>query len=100
MLLLLLVPGCGQDGPEPARQAATEDGVKPVRAAPLPAPPRTEVVAAPFFFGLAVLGGLTAEGKPSAQADHYTFGRDVWRSLPPMPVALHHAGAGQLGDRL
>jgi serine/threonine-protein kinase PknK len=99
-VLLLVVPGCGQDGPEPARQAATEDGVKPVRAAPLPAPPRTEVVAAPFFFGLAVLGGLTADGKPSAQADHYTFGRDVWRSLPPMPVALHHAGAGQLGDRL
>ncbi len=100
VLLLLLAPGCGQDEPEPARQAATEEGVKPVRRAPMPAPARTEVVAAPFNFGLAVLGGLTADGMPSAQVDHYTFGRDVWRSLPPLPVALHHAGAGQLGDRL
>jgi N-acetylneuraminic acid mutarotase len=98
--LLLLVPGCGQDEPQPARQAATEEGVKPVRAAPLPSPPRTEVVAATFSFGLAVLGGLTADGKPSAQVDHYTFGRDVWRSLPPLPVALHHAGAGELDGRL
>ncbi|MGH9008955.1 MAG: hypothetical protein ACRDYF_03810 [Acidimicrobiia bacterium] len=64
-VLLLLVPGCGEDQPEPARQAATEESeLKPVRRAPLPAPPRTEVVAARFFFGLAVLGGLTADGKP------------------------------------
>ena len=100
LLLIPVVPGCGQDGPEPARQAATEDGVKPVRRAPLPAPPRTEVVAAPFFFGLAVVGGLTAEGTPSAQVDHYSFPRDEWRSLPQLPVAVHHAGAGQLGERL
>jgi hypothetical protein len=99
--LLLLVPGCGQDKPETARQAATEEeGLKPVRQAPLPAPPRTEVAGADFFFGLAVLGGLTADGKPSAQADHYQWPRDEWRSLPPLPVALHHAGAGELGDRL
>jgi hypothetical protein len=98
--LLLLVPGCGQDQPKAARQAATEDGLRPVRRAPLPAPPRTEVVAARFFFGLAVLGGLTADGKPSAQVDHYSFPTDEWRPLPPLPIALHHAGAGQLGDRL
>ena len=100
-LILALVPGCGKDGPEPARQAATQDSsVKPERRAPLPAPPRTEVVSAPFFFGLAVLGGLTADGKPSAQADRYVFPTDEWNSLPPLPVPLHHAGAGELGDRL
>ena len=102
--LLFLVPGCGQqqkEQPESARQAATEEeGLKPERRAPLPAPARTEVVAARFFFGLAVLGGLTADGKPSAQVDHYSFPTDEWRSLPPLPVALHHAGAGHLGDRL
>ena len=58
------------------------------------------MVGARFFFGLAVLGGLTADGKPSAQADRYLFPTDEWNSLPPLPVPLHHAGAGELGDRL
>jgi Galactose oxidase, central domain/Kelch motif len=98
--LLLVVPGCGQDRPRPARQAATEEGIKPVRRAPLPAPPRTEVVGARFFHGLAVIGGLTADGTPSAEADRYFFPTDEWNSLPPLPVPLHHAGAGELGDRL
>lgn len=99
--LLLVVPGCSsQEQPAPARQAATEGANKPVRRASLPAPPRTEVVGTRFVFGLAVVGGLTAEGTPSAQADHYTFGRDEWRSLPELPVAVHHAGAGELEGRL
>lgn len=55
---------------------------------------------ATFSRRLAVLGGLTADGKPSAQVDHYSFTTDSWSSLPPLPVALHHAGAGELGDRL
>jgi hypothetical protein len=71
-----------------------------VRRAPLPAPPRTEVVGARFFHGLAVIGGLTADGTPSAQVDRYFFPTDEWSSLPPLPVPLHHAGAGELGDRL
>jgi hypothetical protein len=99
-VLLILVPGCSQEQREPARQGATEEGLKPQRRAPLPGPPRTEVVGARFFFGLAVLGGLTADGKPSAQADRYVFPTDEWNSLPPLPAPLHHAGAGQLGDRL
>jgi hypothetical protein len=66
----------------------------------LPPPARTEVVAAPFFHGVAVLGGLTADGKPSAQADLYHFAADSWRTLPALPVPLHHAGAGELVDRL
>jgi hypothetical protein len=99
--LLAFLPGCGRDGPESARQAGSEEGkVVSHRRAPLPAPARTEVVGAPFFNGLAVLGGLTADGTPSAQADLYHFPADSWRSLPALPVALHHAGAGQLGDRL
>jgi hypothetical protein len=58
------------------------------------------VVGAPFFLGVAVLGGLTADGTPSAQADRYVFPTDEWNSLPPLPAPLHHAGAGELGDRL
>ncbi|MDQ3945867.1 MAG: hypothetical protein M3357_12090, partial [Actinomycetota bacterium] len=35
-----------------------------------------------------------------AQADRYLFPTDEWNSLPALPVPLHHAGAGELGDRL
>jgi Kelch motif/Galactose oxidase, central domain len=98
--LLVLAPGCGRDDADPTRQAGTEAGLKSERRAPLPAPPRTEVVGATFFHGLAVLGGLTADGNPSSQVDHYSFQTDQWTSLPALPVALHHAGAGELGDRL
>ncbi len=100
-VLVLVLPGCGRDAPAPVRQAATEEpGVATRQGAPLPAPPRTEVAGARFFSGLAVVGGLTADGKPSNQADHYNFAGDYWQPLPPLPVALHHAAAGQLGDRL
>jgi hypothetical protein len=98
--LLLLAPGCGADQPRSAQQAGTEAGLKSERRAPLPAPPRTEVVAARFFHGLAVIGGLTADGKPSAQVDLYFFPTDQWNSLPPLPIPIHHAGAGELDDRL
>jgi hypothetical protein len=99
--LLANLAGCGGDGREPARQAASEESkLATERRAPLPAPPRTEVVAATFFHGVAVLGGLTGDGKASAQVDHYSFPEDTWRPLPALPVALHHAGAGELGDRL
>jgi N-acetylneuraminic acid mutarotase len=98
--LLLLAPGCGGDEPRSAQQAGSEAGLKSERRAPLPAPPRTEVVAARFLHGLAVIGGLTADGTASAQVDRYFFPTDQWNSLPPLPVPLHHAGAGELGDRL
>jgi hypothetical protein len=96
----LLTGSCARGTPDPIRQGASEAGLKSERAAPLPAPARTEVVAARFFHGLAVLGGLTADGSPSAQVDRYFFPTDQWNSLPALPVPLHHAGAGELGDRL
>ena len=100
--VLLLAPGCGSDSPGPARQEGSEpqSELTRVRRAPLPPPARTEVVGANFFFGLAVIGGLTADGKASAQVDHYSFPEDTWRSLPALPVPLHHAGAGELDERL
>jgi hypothetical protein len=99
--LLALLPGCGREGREPARQAGSEDGeLATQRGAPLPPPARTEVVGARFFHGLAVVGGLMADGKPSAQADIYHFAANQWDPLPALPVALHHAGAGELGERL
>jgi hypothetical protein len=100
--LLAAMPGCGRDGSEPARQAANEQegSLRSEQRAPLPPPARTEVVGSRFFYGVAVVGGLTADGKASAQADHYSFPEDTWRSLPALPIALHHAGAGELDQRL
>lgn len=101
VIALLLLPGCGREGPETARQAGSEEGgLATQRGAPLPPPARTEVVGARFFFGLAVVGGLTADGTPSTRADVYHFASNQWDQLPDLPVALHHAGAGELGERL
>ena len=66
----------------------------------MPAPARTEVVGAAWNGKVAVLSGLTAEGQASAQADLYDPLSDRWSPLPPLPVAVHHAGAGVLGGRL
>ena len=70
------------------------------RRAPLPPPARTEVVGAAWNHKVAVVGGLTAEGTPSAQVDLYDFPTDTWSPAPALPIAVHHAGAGVLGGRL
>jgi N-acetylneuraminic acid mutarotase len=49
---------------------------------------------------IVVLGGLLQDGSPTAQVDIYDPRTDTWSAGPPMPTALHHAGAGVLGDRI
>jgi hypothetical protein len=101
LAVLLVAPGCGRDGPEPARQAGSEQATLATdRRAPLPPPARTEVVGAAWNHKVAVLGGLTADGTPSAQVDLYDFPGDQWRPAPALPYAVHHAGAGVLDGRL
>lgn len=70
------------------------------RRAPLPAPPRTEVVGAFWNGRVVVVGGLLQDGSASPQVDLYDPAADTWTSGPPLPVGLHHAGAGVLGDRV
>jgi N-acetylneuraminic acid mutarotase len=95
--LLLVAVGCGGDGSR-SQGATARAGSQ--RRAPLPAPPRTEVVGANWQGRVAVAGGLTQEGLPVAQVDVYDPATDRWSRAPDLPVALHHAGAGVLGDRL
>jgi N-acetylneuraminic acid mutarotase len=95
--VLLLAVACGGDGPRSQGGAARASSQ---RRAPLPAPPRTEVVGANWQGRVAVAGGLTQDGLPSAQVDVYDPTADRWSRAPDLPVALHHAGAGALGDRL
>lgn len=68
-------------------------------AAPFPQP-RTEVGAAALRDEIVVVGGLTADGAPSARADAYSPESGRWRRLPDLPAAVHHplvaSGAGRL----
>jgi N-acetylneuraminic acid mutarotase len=68
-------------------------------AAPAPEP-RTEVVAAVVNSEIVVVGGLTAEGAPSARVDAYSPRTDRWRRLPDLPIGVHHAMAASDGARL
>ena len=69
-----------------------------VRAAvPLP---RSEVAAAALGTQVAVVGGLVADGTPTARVDVYRTASDTWSGLPDLPLPVHHASAAALGGRL
>jgi N-acetylneuraminic acid mutarotase len=70
-----------------------------VAAAPMPEP-RTEVAAAVVGGEIAVVGGLTQSGAPSARVDLYSPAADGWRRLPDLPAAVHHALVASDGRRL
>lgn len=101
-LVVCLVAGaCGSDDSDESQGgAAQETGAPSQRLAPLPDPPRTEVVGAFFDGKVAVLAGLLEDNSSSAQVDFYDPATDTWSPGPPLPRALHHAGAGVLDGRL
>jgi Kelch motif len=70
-----------------------------VAGAPIPEP-RTEVGAAVVRGEIVVVGGLTADGTPSARVDAYSPAGDRWRRLPDLPVGVHHPLAASDGRRL
>lgn len=87
LLCALLLTGCSEA--RPAWQ-------------PLPSAPvaRTEVVGAPLSGRVAVVGGLTADGRASARVDLYDPRRALWLRLPDLPEGLHHAMAASRSGRL
>jgi N-acetylneuraminic acid mutarotase len=62
--------------------------------------PRTEVGAAAVGGVIAVVGGLTGDGAPSARVDAYSPVLDSWRRLPDLPTGVHHALVASDGRRL
>ena len=70
-----------------------------VTAAPLPQA-RTEVAGAAVRGEIVLVGGLTADGAPSARVDAYSPAADRWRRLPDLPAGVHHALAASDGRRL
>jgi hypothetical protein len=61
--------------------------------------PRSEVAAAPFRGGIAVVGGFSP-GRVSKRAEVYQPARRRWRSLPDLPIATNHAAAASAGGKL
>ena len=62
--------------------------------------PRSEVAAAPFGRGIAVVGGFLPGCTTANTAELYLPARNRWRRLPNMPVALNHASAASYRGRL
>jgi non-specific serine/threonine protein kinase len=87
LLCTLLLAGCSEA--EPAWRELP------------PAPEaRTEVVGAALSGRVAVIGGLTADGRASARVDLYDPRRERWLRLPDLPEGLHHAMAASRAGRL
>ena len=61
---------------------------------------RSEVAAAPFGSGIAVVGGFLPGCTAANTAELYVPGRNRWRRMPNLPVALNHAAAASSGGRL
>ena len=69
------------------------------RQAGLPLP-RSEVAAAVIGNEIAIAGGFTADGSPSAEVDAYSPAQDTWRRLPDLPAPVHHAMGAGIGRSL
>jgi hypothetical protein len=61
---------------------------------------RTEVAGTAGLGGIVVVGGLRADGLASDRADVYDVDAGEWRSLPPLPSGLHHAGMATVRGRV
>jgi len=87
-----------------AAAALLVGGAAPATAAwqRLPSAPeaRSEVAAAAGGDRIVVLGGLPAEGPPSARVDAYDTRRRAWSRLPDLPVGVDHAMAAARGARI
>ena len=61
--------------------------------------PRSEVAAAQFRGGVAVVAGFSP-GRSSSRVDLYLPKTNRWRQLPNLPVATNHAAAAAAGGKL
>jgi hypothetical protein len=96
---LLLLAGClGRvtDSPAPIDQST------PGRWAtltPLPAP-RQEVAVAAWRGQVWVIGGFSRDAEPTPTVESFDPVHNVWETRAALPVALHHAAAAVVNDRL
>jgi N-acetylneuraminic acid mutarotase len=69
------------------------------RSAPMPTP-RSEVAATPYKGGIAIVGGFTGSCVNSRNVDLFLPGTNRWRRLPNLPIAVNHAAAAAVGNKL
>jgi non-specific serine/threonine protein kinase len=86
--LLVVLTGFGGGG---------EAGWK--KRAPMPLQ-RSEVAAAAYQGGVAVVGGFTIDGSSSKEVDLYLPTTNRWKRLPDLPIAVNHAMAAASGGKL
>jgi len=67
--------------------------------APMP-DPRSEVAATPYRNGIALVGGFAGSCVNSKRVDLYVPSTNTWRRLRDLPIALNHAAASGVGNRL
>jgi N-acetylneuraminic acid mutarotase len=87
-LILGLLPSAGGAQPAGWRQAA-----------PVP-DPRSEVAAALVNGEIAVVGGFRQAGGNSRRVDAFSPGKNRWRRLPNLPLAVDHSTAAAYRGRL
>jgi serine/threonine-protein kinase PknK len=46
------------------------------------------------------VGGMLQDGSSTGQVDIYDPAADAWLPAPALPIPVHHAGAGAMGDRV
>lgn len=101
--LCLLAGACDGSAAEQSQDGTTQEAetmAPSQRLAPLPDPPRTEVVGAFFDHKVVVLSGLRQDNSASDQVDFYDPATDTWSRGPSLPVPLHHTATGVLDGRL
>ena len=69
------------------------------KRAPMPVQ-RSEVAAAVYNGGIAVVGGFYVDGSSSKEVDLYQPSTNRWRRLPDLPVGVNHAMAAAAGGKL
>jgi cbb3-type cytochrome c oxidase subunit III len=68
-------------------------------AAPMPTP-RSEVAATPYKGGIAIVGGFSGSCVNSRNVELFLPATNRWRTLPHLPIALNHAAAAAVGNKL
>lgn len=104
MVALGLLAGCSSSEddaarPTPSPPVASVPSVPSATLAPLPLA-RTEVAGTSWRRLVVAVGGITSDGAASDRVDLYDPASDRWRSAPPLPLPLHHAGVAAAGERV
>ncbi len=112
VLVLTAALACGGDNPAPSpTPSKAQSATQPPSAgfstpggtwrtlAPIPTP-RMGVAVAALNDKIYVIGGIEADGSPSAKVEVYDPTTDIWNEAAPLPQPRHHAAAIEFTPRV